>query len=163
MSVTTPIFRPGFWAKLGAALVAAEGATEAGAVDGAVDGAETDEAGVGGTAVALPVHAETIRAIPASTPKPLVRMRIVPPQTRGAVRVRSGVCPWIATTAGPAASGRRGRWSHPNDRVGQRQAAVGERPPDPPPGALVSSLRCPIQPRSSSTATRATTTPWRSP
>src|SRR5450755_4991671 len=134
MSVTTPTFRPGFWAKLAAGVD--DGATEAGTVDGATDGADTDGATVGGATVALPEQAETIRAIPASTPKPLVRMRIVPPQTRGAVRVRSGVCPWIATTAGPAASGRRGRWSHPNDRVGQRQAALGERPPDPPPEAL---------------------------
>src|SRR5450432_1388922 len=82
MSVTTPTFRPGFWAKLAAGVD--DGATEAGTVDGAT---------VGGATVALPEQAETIRAIPASTPKPLVRMRIVPPQTRGAVRVRYGLLP----------------------------------------------------------------------
>lgn len=91
MSVTTPIFRPGFCAKLGAGVD--DGATEAGGVDGATDGAETDGATVGGTGVALPEQAETIRAIPASMPKPLVRMRIVPPQTRDAVRVRYGRLP----------------------------------------------------------------------
>ncbi|HLY15316.1 MAG TPA: hypothetical protein VKR24_13290 [Candidatus Limnocylindrales bacterium] len=93
MSVTTPILRDGFWAKLGAGLLlgaADAGADEAGAVEA---GGATVGAGVEGATVAALEHAETIRANTANKPRPLERMRIVPPQTRGAVRVRCRLLP----------------------------------------------------------------------
>ncbi len=92
MSVTTPILRLGIWAKLGAGVAAEDGATEA-AVDGAGVAGAAVGAAVGGTAVAALEQADTSRATAANMPTPLERMRIVPPHTHEAVRVRIGLLP----------------------------------------------------------------------